>query len=515
MLLFEWTIILLLGAVALSALARRIGVPYPSFLALGGAAITFIPHAPQFVLDPDLALALFVAPVLLDAAFDTSVRDLRANWRPVGGLVLGAVLATTAAVALVARAMVPGMPWAAAIALGAIVAPPDAAAAIAVLRQVRLPHRLMVVLEGESLLNDATALLIYRGAVAAVAAHGFSLARAVPMSLLVVVGSIAFGVVAAVVQWAVSRRIREFTTSIVVQFVGTFGVWIASERLHLSGILTVVAFAITVARWAPLAFPARLRVPSYAVWDTVTFALNVLAFLLIGLQVRPIWSRLSIHERGRYAGVAAAVLVTTIVARLAWVFVYRTLARRIMPRREGEPERYNAQTGFAVAWCGMRGIVTLATALALPDGGPGGEFPYRGLILLSAFAVVIGTLVIQGFTLRPVLSRLCLPDDQSVEREVNHARCRSLEAAVKELASDADPAAALVRREYEDALRRASEGDGQVPDRLAGDVFRARAVRAARNALANLRATGEVGDDAFHKVEEELDFLELSAAGRG
>ena len=248
MLLFEWTILLLLGAVILSGVARRIGVPYPSFLALGGIAIAFAPHAPAITLDPGLALALFVAPVLLDAAYDTSVRDLLANWLPVGGLVFGAVVVTTAAVALVARLLVPDMPWAAAIALGAIVAPPDAAAATAVLRQVRLPHRLLVVLEGESLLNDATALLIYRAAVGAVAAGGFSIGHAIPISLLVIAGSIVAGMAMAWIQLRVTVRVTEFTSSVVLQFVSTFGVWILAERLHLSGILTVVAYAITIAR---------------------------------------------------------------------------------------------------------------------------------------------------------------------------------------------------------------------------------------------------------------------------
>lgn len=519
MFLFEWTILLLLGAVILSAVARRIGVPYPSFLALGGVAIAFVPHAPGFELEPGLALALFVAPVLLDAAYDTSVRDLLANWRPVGGLVVGAVFVTTAAVAVVARLLVPDMPWGAAVALGAIVAPPDAAAAIAVLRQVRLPHRLVVVLEGESLLNDATALLIYRTAVRAVVAGGFHPGRAVPMAIVVIAGSVVAGMLAAWVMGRVTARVTEFTSSVVLQFVGTFAVWLMAERVHLSGILTVVAFAIALARRTPLGMPARLRVPSYAVWEAVVFVLNVLAFLLIGLQIGPIWTHLSGPQRRAYVGVAVAVLATTIVTRFAWVFAYkgvtRLLGRRTGAREDDGLPRFRA--GFAVSWCGMRGIVTLAAALALPGraGDGQGSFPHRDLIVFSAFAVVIGTLVIQGFSLRPILTLLRLEADDSVDREVNRARAGALEAAIDALRGEDAPGAALVRHEYEEALRRAASDGGRVSEQLPGDPYRARAVRAAREALARLRSGGEIGDDAFHRVEEELDFVELSANGRG
>ena len=301
MITFEWIVGVLLGAVALAAVSRRFGMPYPSLLALGGVILAFVPGGPTWTLEPDLALALFIAPVLLDAAFDTSTRDLKDNWLPVAGLVLIAVGLTTVAVAVVAHTMVPGLPWAAAVALGAAVAPPDAAAATAVLRQVRLPQRIVTILEGESLLNDASALLIYRLAVGAVATGSFSPAAVAPTFLVVVAGSLVFG-------WALSRgvlwlltRITEPSSAIVVQFGTAFGVWILSEHLGLSGILTIVAFAITIARDAPRLTPAVIRVPAYAVWDTAVFVLNVLAFVMIGLQVRPIWEGLDARKEGRAA----------------------------------------------------------------------------------------------------------------------------------------------------------------------------------------------------------------------
>src|SRR3712207_1897293 len=248
MVIFEIIVALLLGGAALAAVARRMGVPYPALVALAGAALALIPGTPTVVLDPELALALFVAPVLVDAAFDASPRDLRANWRPVASLALGAVALTVAVVALVAKALVPDMPWAAAVALGAIVAPPDAAAATAVLKQLRPPNRLLVILEGESLFNDASALLVYRLAVAATLAGTLAPSSVVPTLLIVTVGSVVLGFVLSRVIILVTARIHDIAIAVVVQFCGTFAVWILAERLHLSGILTVVVFAMATAR---------------------------------------------------------------------------------------------------------------------------------------------------------------------------------------------------------------------------------------------------------------------------
>src|SRR6266550_9114833 len=255
---------LVLAAVILAAAARRVGAPYPVFLALGGAVLAFVPGAPSFTVRPELALALFVAPVLLDAAYDASPRDLRDNWVPVTSLVVVAVGLTTIAVAVVARTLMPAMSWAPAIALGAVVAPPDAAAATAVLRQLRPPHRILTVLQGESLLNDASALLIYRLAVGAVAANGFSIAAVAPTFLLAVAGSL---VVGPALGWLVLRlleRVQHVPTAIILQFVSTFGVWMLADSVGLSGVLTMVCYAMTAARTAPERMPARTRIPSYA-----------------------------------------------------------------------------------------------------------------------------------------------------------------------------------------------------------------------------------------------------------
>ncbi|MET0986062.1 MAG: sodium:proton antiporter [Steroidobacteraceae bacterium] len=510
--LFEWVLVLLVGAVCLTALARRINVPYPSLLALGGVALALLPSAPRFELDPELTLALFVAPVLLDAAFDTSVRDLRANWIPVTCLVLAAVGITTAAVAWTAHALVPDMPWAAAVALGAIVAPPDAAAASAVLKQLRLPHRLLVILEGESLLNDASALLIYRIAVLAVVSGGLDLSTAVPMSLLALVGSVFAGYLLSRLYVRLTAGVTDVPSSIVLQFVGTFGVWILAEHLHLSAIVTVVVYAITAARDAPRFTPARRRIPSYAVWDLAVFVLNVLAFVLIGLQLRPILGPLDAQERLAYFEVAVIVLGIVVAARFIWVSSYSVVARMKLrwlgPGRWPGTAKPTARSALVVSWCGMRGIVTLAAAYALPNG-----FPYRDLILLTAFCVVVGTLVVQGLTLRPLILALRLQDDGPVDREVHMACERLVRVGLSVLDDDPSQEAKVIRRELESQLADETRVGDESDELGQYDSLRARIVAAQRDTLLTMRAKGEIGDDAFHQVEAQLDVAELNALG--
>ena len=502
---------LFVAAVLLAGAARRVGAPYPVFLAVGGALLAFLPGTPAFTVPPELALALFVAPVLLDAAYDTSLRDLRDNWAPVTSLVVFAVGFTTAAVAVVAHAFMPAMPWAAAVALGAIVAPPDAVAATAVLRQVRLPRRILTVLEGESLLNDASALLIYRLAVGAVAANSFSFATVAPTFLFAVAGSLVVGPTLA---WLTSRlmpRVRHVPTSIIVQFVSTFGVWILADRIGLSGVLTMVCFAITVAQKAPERIPAEIRVPSYAVWETVVFALNILAFIFIGLQIRPIVEGLDASARGRYVAVAGAVLATVIVVRVIWHMPFNAVVRWRHRRFGFHPPRPMLRptvgSGLVISWAGMRGVVSLAAAMALPQ-----EFPYRDLIVLTAFAVVVGTLVIQGLTIKPLLRVLHLRDDDPVGQEVHAARERALRAGLASIDHDGSPVAELVRRELTTQLAQGRGGETTDATRAAHTAIRRDALRAARQAVLAMRASDEIGDDAFHQIEEELDRLEMAVA---
>jgi monovalent cation/hydrogen antiporter len=508
---FEWLIGLLLAAVMLSALARRVKVPYPTFLAIGGALLAFVPSSPSWTLEPGLALALFVAPVLLDAAYDTSLRDLRTYWLPISTLVFIAVGVTTAVVAWLAHWLRPDIPWAAAIALGAIVAPPDAAAATAILRQLNLPYRPLKILEGESLLNDASALLIYRIAVGAAVTH-LEWSEFTSSILLAMVGSLLAGFLAARIWLRLTERVDDAPSAIILQFTGTFVVWILADHLGLSGILTIVAYAVTIARTAPARTPARLRVPAYAVWDTAVFVLNVLAFILIGMQLRPIWTRFGSELRLEYCTVAASILAAVILTRIVWVMTYGAIFRFLIARGLIHPRNSTAvptlKGGIVIGWCGMRGIVTLAAAFALPE-----NFPYRDLILLTAFAVVLGTLVIQGPTLRPLILALHLKQDNLVAREVARARGIAYRAALDEIDGDPSEEAEILRLEYRALLLSAKcDPDGGVSSgELPADPLRRRALAAARRSILSLRGSEDIGDDAFHQLEEELDRAELSA----
>jgi monovalent cation/hydrogen antiporter len=514
---FEWIILLLLGAALLSTLARRLGVPYPTLLAIGGVCLAFVPHSPEWTLDPRLALALFVAPVLLDAAYDTSLRDLRDNWVPVASLVVLAVGTTTVAVAYVARLLVPDMPWAAAIALGAIVAPPDAAAATAVMRQVKLPHRILKILEGESLLNDATALLVYRLAVLAMVSGGLPLTGVVPAFLLTVVGSLAAGMAFAWLFHRLNRHISDVPTVIIMQFASTFGGWIIAEAIGLSGILTIVTYAMTLARAGGPRMPARMRVPVNAVWGTVVFVLNAFAFVLIGLQLRPIWGRLDTSLRDSYATLALAVFVTVIVVRFAWVMTYNSAVRFKIARFGFHPPRPMARPtvrgGIVVSWAGMRGLVTLAAAFALPETlADGTPFPDRDRLLFTAFCVVLGTLVLQGLTLKPLIRWMRLRDGDPVKQEVTWARTEAYRAALTAIEDETSDHAVILRKEYRAVveLNECSPRDGESGE-PPGNPIRRKAIAAARNRADALRRDGAIGDDAYHVLETEFDWAELSA----
>ena len=513
-----WTLSLLLGAVLMSALARRINVPSPSLFALGGVAIAILPHGPRISLQPDLALALFVAPVLVNAAFDNSLRDVRQNWIAIVSLVFIAVGVTTAAVAFVARWLVPAMPWSVAIALGAAVAPPDAAAATAVLKEVKLPRRLVSVLEDESLLNDASALLIYRLAIGAAVAHTDNAIEVTSTLAFVLVGSVAIGALLAFTYGDVVNRFSDVPSAIVMQFIGSFGAWILADKLQLSGVLVLVTFAVILSRRSSMRLPAAVRVPSYAVWDLAVFVLNALAFILVGLQLGPIMDRLDRTPHVHYVVFALAILVTVILARTGWILTYNLstrLAQRVFGTHSPLPPPPPFKNSSLVSWCGMRGIVTLAAALALPD-----NFPYRDLIVLAAFAVVLGTLVVQGLTLRALAMMLRLEDDSPVDNEVRNGRIEIFKAALEWMdkpgnVPDDNGVADNLRREYEEVLRKLDGSLGRSEREHQAEIeLRTAARSAARDKLNALRASGAIGESAFQQLEAELDLLELGGEVR-
>lgn len=500
---FETILIVFGAAVLLSLLAQRLRAPFPPFVALAGAGVAFLPFTPEIALDPALVLALFVAPVLVDASFDSSPRDLKRNIVSITALSVAAVAATVVSVAFVARMMVPEMPWAAAVALGAIVAPPDAAAATAVLRIIPAPYRVRTILEGESLFNDASSLLIYRFAVAATVGampEGVNLAGSIVWALG---GSIAFGMATAWVSLRLNRVMTEAPPAILLQFITAFGVWIVAEHLGLSAIVTIVVFGMTAARMA-VRGSASVRVPTYAVWETVVFGLNVLAFMLVGLQIGPIWQNLSEAQRQTHVVFALAILGVCVGVRLVWVMGYQTVVvtknRFFGESLPPETVRPTWSGSVVVAWAGMRGVVSLATAYALPA-----NFPERDLIQIAVFAVVLGTLVGQGLTLGPLIRLMKIGDDGVLERDIRKAREAIADAAIAAVDGREDAAAKRLQEEYRErrAALDTADGDGRVKldvDRLAKQVLDAK-----RERLLAMRMGGEISDAAYYQIEEELD----------
>jgi NhaP-type Na+/H+ or K+/H+ antiporter len=508
MTLFESLVLLLFVAALLLAGSRRLGIPYPTLLSIAGIGVALLPFAPEVGIEPHLALALFIAPALLDAGFDTSLRSLKRLWAPLLALAVGAVIATTLIVALIGWRFA-GLPIAAALALGAIVAPPDAATANAMLQGTGFPRRSTLVLQGESLLNDATALLIFSAAVSAMhMATGGPLIGGPAGIALAAPGGVVLGLALGLVTRWIKPLFEATLSGIIIEFTMTFGAWLLAERLHLSPVLSVVAFALYLGARSHETERARDRIQSFAVWAAAVFILNVVAFLLMGLQARTIVADIGRPRLGDAAAFAGCVFLAVVATRIASVLGYRALSgwvwRRWQPAWLERPPRW--RVSFLVAWCGMRGLLTLATAFALPA-----DFPQRSLIVLSAFTVVIGTLVIQGLTLKPLMRLLGVNGSgDGFQAELGSARGHIIAAGIVAARREpADVASMLVTKL--DAAREVavSDDDRQGPTRY--DDGMAHIVDAQREALHGLRRDGGIADDIFQRLQEELDWLELAA----
>jgi Na+/H+ antiporter len=505
MALFESLLALLLVSILLLKLSGQIGVPYPTMLAFAGACVAALPWAPEIEMEPRLALALFIAPALLDAAYDLPPRELRRDWLPLTWLALIAVVLTAAGVAWVGWSW-EGMPLSVAVALGAIVAPPDAAAATAVLTKFPLPRRTMAILQGESLLNDATALLIFTAAVATTMWKDTAFVDMLPSLLVAAPGGVALGLAFAKGYFLLKRWLGQTLTARVSEFVVTFGTWVVAEHLHVSPILAVVAFAMTAAHYGPAQQTARDRVHSYAIWEIVVFLLNVLAFLIMGLQARTILSRLAGSQLWDAIWFALTVLLVVIVVRVAWVMLGTRVPRLFA--RGGSSSATTTREALIISWCGMRGLVTLATAFALPS-----NFPHRDVIVLTAFIVVLGSLILQGLTVGLFLKLLRLEPDNSLDVEISKARAKMVDAALAALRDQPGDAALAVRAEYE-AMKAVAKDRTNPQADTEHDRLRIEAICAQREFLGKLRREGTITDDAYHRLEEELDWAELHASPR-
>jgi len=534
----EIVIGLLVVVAVLATLAARLRVPYPILLVLGGSLLGFVPGLPQVKLDPELVFLLFLPPLLYVSALFTSWRDFRTNIRAISLLAVGLVLMTTFVVAAVAHA-VAGLPWAAAFVLGAIVSPTDAIAATTVAQRLGVPRRIVTVLEGESLVNDATGIVAYRVAVAAVVTGTFSIWEAGLQFVVGAGGGIAIGfAVGWLVVWARRHVSEDPSIQNIVSLLTPFVAYLAAEELphglwerlhelvgvpgdlHFSGVLAVVTTGLYLGRKSPYITSSGTRLQGFATWELITFLLNGLIFILIGLQLRSVIGGLDAYTPGQLILYAVLVSLTVILVRVIWVFPATYLPRRLSRRiRERDPAP-SWRPVSVVAWTGMRGVISLAAALALPlEAASGLQFPDRELIIFLTFCVILATLVVQGLSLPAVIRALGLEDDRIGEKEETHGRIGVASAALERLvelesedwvrADTAERVRGLYNyRRNRFASRFDGDPDGVEERSAAYQRLMIELLDAQRQSLFRMRDDGRIGDEVMHRIERDLDLEE-------
>lgn len=503
--------------VALTALARRLPIPTPILQVIAGFAVAFIPGATIPELEPDVVFFVFLPPILWAAAYYTSSREFKAALRPIGLLAVGLVLATTAAVAVAARHLFPGMSWPVAVALGAIVSPPDAVAAAAIISRLPVPRRVVVILEGESLVNDASALVLYRTAVAAAVTGAFSWGESV-VRFFIDAGIGAF--VGVAVGWLIIRAARSTHDALaetLLTLVGPYVAWVGAETLQVSAVLACVAGGLYVRQHLSTAVAPVSRMQSRAVWDLVVFLLNALIFMVLGAQFAGLLRAVPAGTLGAVLRGGVILSLVAIVVRLLWTPVGTYLPRYLsaeIRRREPEP---HPETVFLVAWTSMRGIVSLASALALPlvveSGAP---FPYRTEIVIVSMCVIVMTLVVQGLTLAPLIRSFGFAPEQGDVEEERMARREMLRRgseALDDLSRESWVDARDVewlRAELRERAQLHGHHGGETPKRR---KLRRAVIDAERRMLVRLRNDEAISDEMLRELEQELDLEAIRAGG--
>ncbi len=514
--LLEVILFLMLCAVALGWVARHFHFPYPIALVIGGGALGFVPQLPQLPFDPQFILVLVLPPILYQAALLTSWRDFKANIQPISLLAIGLVIATTLVVGGALKFLVPDLPWAAAFVLGAIVSPPDAVAATAILSRLNIPRRVVTVLEGESLVNDASGLVLYKFAVAAVLTGTFSLLDASVQFAGVSIGGVVIGVLMGLLFVFIHRYLGDTFIEVLTSLLVPYIAYIAAESLHASGVLAVVAAGLVRGRHAPEIVSAEMRIMARSAWNLLVFLLNSLVFILIGIQLSGIAGRLAGYTPWQLFLYGTLIAAVAILVRFAWIYLATYLPRLLSkPARNRSPAPPEAEV-FIMSWCGMRGIVSLAAALALPlamdDGAP---FPQRDLIIFLTFVVIAATLVLQGLTLAPLIRLLRVGTDWSGQEEEQHAKMALTKAAIAAIDGLAaqekipEDLAERIRAEFAEKVTLAIPM-GEVLHSGADPAKRLRraAIEAERRELIRIWRENQISDDVLHHLEEDLDYQE-------
>jgi len=503
---------LLAAVAAMLALAPTLRIPFPILLVLGGLAIGLVPGMPNVELNPKLIFFGVLPPLLYGAAFFTSLRDLRANKRTIGLLAFGLVIATTLGVAFIAHTFVDGLTWQSAFVLGAIVSPTDPIAATAIAERLGVPRKLVAIVEGESLVNDGTGLVLYRVAVLAVVAGSFSFVHTSGLFVVTAAGGVAVGLAVGWVVRQVRRRLDNPPAEVTISLLTGYFAFFPAEMIGVSAVLAAVSAGIYLGWYTPELTNAQVRLQGVAVWEIVQYLLNALLFVLVGLQLPVVVDALGQIPNARLLSYAALVSGTVIVVRFGWVFAVinapKWIARRMSSWRGA----------VFLSWAGMRGALSLAAALALPlETDSGGPFPGRDLILFLTFAVILVTLVGQGLTLPFVIRVLGLEDDGMDAREEAKARIRAAEAALarlEELVEEdwvRDDTAERMRGMYRfrtDRFHaRFDDGDDGAIEARSQDYQRLRRelLDAERDAVLGLRRAGTISDDVWYRVARDLD----------
>jgi monovalent cation/hydrogen antiporter len=512
---------LLVGVAGLSALARMIGLPYPIVLVIGGVAFGFIPGLPKFELDPDVVLLVFLPPLVYAAAFFADFRSIRGNLRAITMSSIGLVLVTMVGVAVIAHALIPGLPWAAAFALGAVVSPTDPLAGATIMRNLGVPARLVSAIENEGLFNDATALVAYRVAVAAAIGGSFSLAEAGLRFVGGAAGGIAIGLAVGWLMVQIRKRTADAQLSITISLLSGYAAFVPADALGLSGVLAAVTCGIFVGIRGPRIIPPRVRLQSTYVWEVLDFVLNASLFVLVGLQLRTIVDELSGFSFSDLATYALAVSGAVVAARLVWFFTMPYLIRALDRRPQQRLRRMGAGPRFVLAWAGMRGAVSLAAALAIPfSTDAGAPFPQRNLIIFLTFAVIFATLVVQGLTLPAVIRMLHITGDGQEDEEEIRARLVAAKAALTQIEALAgeewtrEDTLERMRAMYQYRKRRFAvragriEDDGYEDRSLAYQRTLQSVLGAQRTALVQMRSDGEVSNEIMSRIVRELDLEE-------